>query len=40
MIQSIQRIQLINSIETYVYEINEEIIKKNEEITCTNIVKQ
>ena len=35
-----QRIQLIDSIETYVYGTNEEIIHRKEEIKCTNAIKQ
>ena len=35
-----KRVQSIDSIETYAYGTNEEIIQKKEEIKCINIIKQ
>ena len=34
-----KRIQSINSIETYAYGTNEELIHQKEEIKCNNIIK-
>ena len=35
-----KRVQSTNSIETYAYGTNEEIIQKKKEIKCINIIKQ
>ena len=35
-----KKMQSIDSIETYVYGINKDVVYKKEEIKCTNIKKQ
>ena len=35
-----KRIQSINSIETYAYGMNKDLVYKKEEIKCNNIMKQ
>ena len=35
-----KRIRSIDSIETYAYEMNKDLVCKKEEIKCNNIIKQ
>ena len=35
-----ERMQSIDSIETYVYEMNKDLVCTKEEIKCNNIIKQ
>ena len=36
----IKECQSVNSVETYAYGINKDLLRKKEEIKCNNIVKQ